>query len=65
MPETMLICDACASEFLFTEAEQAYCETNAFPPPTRCPECQQRRKDAKAEERGGQRRGSYKRGRRR
>jgi hypothetical protein len=64
MPEITLVCDECQESFLFSEADQAYCVENAFPPPSRCDECTRRRKDAKAEAKGGQRRGGHRRHRR-
>ena len=60
MPELLLTCPECQVEFPFSEEAQAYCEANAFPPPSRCPDCQRARKTAKAEAnkpaRGGHRR---------
>jgi hypothetical protein len=64
MPDLLLTCDACQETFTFSEAEQAVCEENAFPPPSRCPTCQRARKDAKDEAKGGQRRGGNRRRRR-
>ena len=61
MPDLELTCAECKEIFPFTEAEQAQCAEQAFPPPTFCPECYRKRKLAKDEERDRQRRGSKKR----
>jgi hypothetical protein len=61
MPDLEMQCAACQETFLFTEAEQAHCEANAFSPPTFCPNCYLTRKTAKDEARDKQRRGSHRR----
>ena len=61
MPDIELLCPECQQTFPFTEEEQASCAEQAFPPPTFCPECHQRRKSVKEEERERQRRGSKRR----
>ncbi len=55
MTDLTLTCPECTSEFTFTETEQAYCTEHAFPPPSRCPECQSRRKSEKDAERDSKR----------
>lgn len=61
MPDLELQCAACQQPFPFTEAEQAACVDQAFPPPTFCPTCHRQRKAAKDEVRQQQRRGSKRR----
>ena len=63
MPDLQILCPACQAEFTFSEAEQAECAEQAFPPPTFCPDCHRQRKMAKEEERDRQR-GKSKRRRR-
>lgn len=47
MPDQTLNCTDCSSSFTFTEGEQEFFQTKGFTPPTRCPECRQRRKAEK------------------
>jgi len=61
LPDLILECPECRQPFTFTEAEQAECTENAFPPPTYCPDCYQKRKAVKDEARNQQRRGSKRR----
>lgn len=61
MPDIDLVCPTCQETFPFTEAEQAACAEQAFPPPTFCPSCYRARKLVKEEERDQARRKSRKR----
>lgn len=53
MPDIMLTCKDCNSEFAFTEGEQTFFNEKGFTPPTRCSECRRRRKAEKMNGGGG------------
>lgn len=45
MPDKVLICKDCNSEFIFTEGEQAFYKEKGFQnEPQRCPDCRKARK---------------------
>ena len=53
MPDQILTCNDCQSQFTFTEGEQAFFKERGFTPPVRCPECRRRRKAEKMSGGGG------------
>ena len=44
MSDQTLTCRDCSMQFTFTEGEQSFYQERGFSPPTRCPQCRQRRK---------------------
>lgn len=58
MPDLEILCPMCQQPFVFTEAEQAACAEQAFPPPTYCPTCHRQRKAEKDDARQRTHRGS-------
>ena len=48
MPDKMINCKDCGTEFYFTEGEQAFYREKGFGnEPTRCPDCRRARKNLK------------------
>jgi ssDNA-binding Zn-finger/Zn-ribbon topoisomerase 1 len=47
MSEKQLVCKDCGKSFEFTVGEQEFYTEKGFPDPVRCPECRQKKKDAK------------------
>jgi CxxC-x17-CxxC domain-containing protein len=55
MPDKLLVCRDCGSEFVFTEDEQNFFAEKGFShEPSRCPECRAARKAARREGEGRQ-----------
>ncbi|MBX3070320.1 MAG: zinc-ribbon domain containing protein [Thermomicrobiales bacterium] len=59
MSEQTLTCRDCGMQFTFTEGEQAFYSERGFSPPTRCPQCRQRRKAERNSNAGGYDSGGY------
>ncbi len=44
MPDKILICSDCGTQFTFTESEQAFYKEKGFDEPKRCPACRKLKK---------------------
>lgn len=51
MEDKVLVCRDCGAEFVFTEGEQQFYAEKGFSEPTRCPECRQKRKQERNQDR--------------
>lgn len=49
MPDVVLTCSDCRTEFIFTASEAAFFQSKDLTPPKRCKLCRQKRREAKGE----------------